>query len=46
MRLRNTSRHPGEETHDAHFMGAAVEEVVGAPGYLVALDGGQIALEV
>jgi len=35
MRLRNTSRDPGEETHDAHFMGAAIEKFAEAPGYLV-----------
>lgn len=46
MRLRNISRDPGHETHDTHFMGVAIEEVAGAPGYLVAVDGGQVALDM
>ncbi|MGJ7486918.1 hypothetical protein ACSFA2_16780 [Variovorax sp. LT2P21] len=46
MRLRNISRDPGNEIHDTHFMGVAIEEVAGAPGYLVAVDGGQVALDL
>jgi hypothetical protein len=32
--------------HDTQFMGVAIEEVAGAPGHLVAVDGGQVALEL
>lgn len=32
MRLRNTSRDPGHEIHDRHFMGVAIEEVLGRRG--------------
>lgn len=46
MRMRNVSRDPGHEIHDTHFMGVAIEEAAGAPGYLMAVDGGELALEV
>ncbi len=46
MRMRNLGRDPGHEIHETHFMGVAIEGVAGAPGYLVAVDGGQVALEV
>lgn len=46
MRMRNVSRDPGHEIHDTHFMGVAIEEVTGVPGYLVAVDGGQVPLDV
>lgn len=46
MRMRNLGRDPDQEIHDTHFMGVAIEEAAGAPGYLVAVDGGQVALEV
>jgi hypothetical protein len=45
MRLRNVSRDPDHEINDPHFIGVAIEEVAGAPGYLVAVDGGQVALD-
>lgn len=34
MRMRD----PGLEIKDTHFMGRAIEEVAGAPGYLVAVE--------
>lgn len=43
---RSRSRDPGHEINDTHFMGVVTKEVAGAPGYLVAADGGQVALEV
>lgn len=46
MRMRNLSRDPGDEINDTHFMGVTIEEVAGAPGYLVAVDGAQVALDV
>ena len=46
MRMRNLGRDPGDEINDTHFMGVMIEEVVGAPGYLVGVDGGQVALDV
>jgi hypothetical protein len=46
MRLRNTSRDPRQDTHDARFMGAAIEKSLRRRAIWWKVDRGPIALEV
>ena len=45
MGIRNFGSDPGDEIYDAHFMDMKIEGVAGAPGHLVAVDDGQVALK-